>query len=125
MRKNPYITVERPEDRDKTNEFVFDTIKASFVREYTPSQLMLSSPDNFFILYMPNKRLLIDIEGLSDYSAYVDVYLYGKQLLNSIYGVVSDGIDITITFNQSVVDNPLDILNTAFIVKANICEVLQ
>ena len=67
----------------------------------------------------------MDIEGLPDYSEYVDVYLYGKKQLNSTYGVVSDGIDITITFNQSIISNPFDVVNTDFIVKANICEIPQ
>jgi len=125
MRRKSYITVEVAENKDTTNEFVLGAIKDSFIRSYTPAQLTLSDPDNFFILYMPNKRLVMDIEGLPDYSEYVDVYLYGKKQLNSTYGVVSDGIDITITFNQSIISNPFDVVNTDFIVKANICEIPQ
>ena len=125
MRRTSYITVEVAENKDTTNEFVLGAIKDSFIRSYTPAQLTLSDPDNFFILYMPNKRLVMDIEGLPDYSEYVDVYLYGKKQLNSTYGVVSDGIDITITFNQSIISNPFDVVNTDFIVKANICEIPQ
>ena len=125
MRKNPYITVEIAENRDNTNQFVWEAIKDSFVREYVPDQLLFSELDSYFILYMPNKRLLLDIFNFSDYSTEVDVYLYGKQLLSSTYNVTSDGTDITISFNERVVDSPFDVLNTDFIVKANICEIPQ
>ena len=122
-RKKPNIGTQYPSNTDEINSFTLTTITDSFIRDFIPGQLTLSEPDQFFVLYMQNKRLLIDYLGLPDYSDYVDIYLNGRQQFNNTYTVTSDGIDITIQFNQSIVENPLTVANTEFIVRANICEV--
>jgi hypothetical protein len=109
-------------DRLGFREFVLKVNTDTFLYEFQPTELEVIN-DTLFILYLRNKRFLIDDLQVDTTKDYIDIYLYGVKQPQDRYVVDVIGNDIIITFTESITRLPNDVDVNDFIVKGKIAEV--
>lgn len=110
-------------DRLGFKEFVLKVNTDTFLFEFQPNELEVVN-DTIFILYLRNKRFLIDDLQVDDTKDYIDIYLYGVKQPQDRYNVEVIESDIIITFTESITRLPNDVLTTDFIIKGKIAEIV-
>ena len=110
-------------DRLGFREFVLKVNTDTFLFEFQPTELEVIN-DTIFILYLRNKRFLIDDLQVDDTKDYIDIYLYGVKQPQDRYSVIVIGNDIVITFTESITRLPNDVVATDFIIKGKIAEIV-
>lgn len=110
-------------DRLGFKEFVLKVNTDTFLFEFQPNELEVVN-DTIFILYLRNKRFLIDDLQVDDTKDYIDIYLYGVKQPQDRYNVDVIESDIIITFTESITRLPNDVLTTDFIIKGKIAEIV-
>jgi hypothetical protein len=125
-RKAPYIPIGSTtlvKDRTEFNQFVLNVIKDTFIYDVVPSLIELDAETNtLFTLYLFDKKIIIDILEIDEYSDYVDVYLFGVKQPQDRYTVNIVDNDVVITFNANITRLPQDVISTDFIVKGKIVD---
>lgn len=111
--------------RDKLGfkEFVLKVNTDTFLFEFQPTEIEVIN-NTIFILYLRNKRFLIDDLQVDDTKDYIDIYLYGVKQPQDRYSVDVINNDIIITFTESITRLPNDVVATDFIVKGKIAEIV-
>lgn len=109
-------------DRLGFRDFVLKVNTDTFLYEFQPTELEVIN-DGIFILYLRNKRFLIDDLQVDTTKDYIDIYLYGVKQPQDRYLVNVIGNDIIITFTESITRLPNDVDVNDFIVKGKIAEV--
>lgn len=111
--------------RDKLGfkEFVLKVNTDTFLFEFQPTEIEVIN-NTIFILYLRNKRFLIDDLQVDDTKDYIDIYLYGVKQPQDRYNVDVIDNDIIITFTESITRLPNDVVATDFIVKGKIAEIV-
>jgi hypothetical protein len=109
-------------DRLGFKEFVLKVNTDTFLYEFQPTELEVIN-DTLFILYLRNKRFLIDDLQVDDTKDYIDIYLYGVKQPQDRYIVNVIDSDIVITFTESITRLPNDVIATDFRIKGKIAEV--
>lgn len=125
-RKAPYIPIGSTtlvKDRTEFNQFVLNVIKDTFIYDVVPSLIELDAETNtLFTLYLFDKKIIIDVLEIDEYSDYIDVYLFGVKQPQDRYIVNIVDNDIVIQFNINVTRLPQDVVNTDFIIKGKIVD---
>jgi hypothetical protein len=109
-------------DRLGFREFVLKVNTDTFLYEFQPTELEVIN-DSIFILYLRNKRFLIDDLQVDDTKDYIDIYLYGVRQPQDRYEVDVIENDIIITFTESITRLPNDVDANDFRIKGKIAEV--
>jgi hypothetical protein len=109
-------------DRLGFRDFVLKVNTDTFLYEFQPTELEVIN-DTLFILYLRNKRFLIDDLQVDTTKDYIDIYLYGVRQPQDRYVVDVIENDIIITFTESITRLPNDVDVNDFIVKGKIAEV--
>jgi hypothetical protein len=109
-------------DRLGFREFVLKVNTDTFLYEFQPTELEVIN-NSIFILYLRNKRFLIDDLQVDTTKDYIDIYLYGVRQPQDRYVVDVIGNDIVITFTESITRLPNDVVATDFRIKGKIAEV--
>ena len=109
-------------DRLGFRDFVLKVNTDTFLYEFQPTELEVIN-DTLFILYLRNKRFLIDDLQVDTTKDYIDIYLYGVRQPQdrSVVDVIEN--DIIITFTESITRLPNDVVATDFRIKGKIAEV--
>jgi hypothetical protein len=126
-RQVPNIDIKTPnliQNRQEFKSFVLKVITDTFIYQVTPDHIALDGTGKLFTLYLYNKRLIEETLQLEDYRDYVDVYLFGVKQPQSRYNVTFDGLNITIVFNQDITRVPEDVVNTDFLIKGKIVDIV-
>lgn len=110
-------------DRLGFKEFVLKVNTDTFLYEFQPSEIQVIN-DTIFILYLRNKRFLIDDLQVDDTKDYIDIYLYGVRQPQDRYVVNVIENDIIITFTESITRLPNDVVSTDFRIKGKIAEIV-
>lgn len=110
-------------DRLGFKDFVLKVNTDTFLYEFQPSEIQVIN-DIIFILYLRNKRFLIDDLQVDDTKDYIDIYLYGVKQPQDRYNVDVINNDIIITFTESITRLPNDVVATDFIIKGKIAEIV-
>lgn len=110
-------------DRLGFKEFVLKVNTDTFLFEFQPTEIEVIN-NTIFILYLRNKRFLIDDLQVDDTKDYIDIYLYGVKQPQDRYNVDVIDNDIIITFTESITRLPNDVVATDFIVKGKIAEIV-
>lgn len=110
-------------DRLGFKEFVLKVNTDTFLFEFQPNELEVIN-DTIFILYLRNKRFLIDDLQVDDTKDYIDIYLYGVKQPQDRYNVEVIESDIIITFTESITRLPNDVVPTDFMIKGKIAEIV-
>lgn len=113
----------RMRDRLGFKDFVLKVNTDTFLYEFQPTELEVIN-DNIFILYLRNKRFLIDDLQVDDTKDYIDIYLYGVRQPQDRYAVNVIENDIIITFTESITRLPNDVVATDFRIKGKIAEIV-
>jgi hypothetical protein len=109
-------------DRLGFRDFVLKVNTDTFLYEFQPTELEVIN-DGIFILYLRNKRFLIDDLQVDTTKDYIDIYLYGVKQPQDRYVIDVIVNDIVITFTESITRLPDDVDVNDFIVKGKIAEV--
>jgi hypothetical protein len=109
-------------DRLGFRDFVLKVNTDTFLYEFQPTELEVIN-DGIFILYLRNKRFLIDDLQVDNTKDYIDIYLYGVRQPQDRYVVNVIGNDIVITFTESITRLPNDVDANDFRIKGKIAEV--
>jgi hypothetical protein len=109
-------------DRLGFRDFVLKVNTDTFLYEFQPTELEVIN-DGIFILYLRNKRFLIDDLQVDTTKDYIDIYLYGVKQPQDRYLIDVIVNDIVITFTESITRLPNDVDVNDFIVKGKIAEV--
>jgi hypothetical protein len=109
-------------DRLGFRDFVLKVNTDTFLYEFQPTELEVIN-DTLFILYLRNKRFLIDDLQVDTTKDYIDIYLYGVRQPQDRYVVDVIENDIIITFTESITRLPNDVRATDFRIKGKIAEV--
>jgi hypothetical protein len=109
-------------DRLGFRDFVLKVNTDTFLYEFQPTELEVIN-DGIFILYLRNKRFLIDDLQVDTTKDYIDIYLYGVKQPQDRYVIDVIVNDIVITFTESITRLPNDVDVNDFIVKGKIAEV--
>jgi hypothetical protein len=109
-------------DRLGFKDFVLKVNTDTFLYEFQPTELEVIN-DTLFILYLRNKRFLIDDLQVDTTKDYIDIYLYGVRQPQDRYVVNVIGNDIVITFTESITRLPNDVDANDFRIKGKIAEV--
>ena len=109
-------------DRLGFREFVLKVNTDTFLYEFQPTELEVIN-NSIFILYLRNKKFLIDDLQVDTTKDYIDIYLYGVRQPQDRYAVNVIGNDIVITFTESITRLPNDVVATDFRIKGKIAEV--
>lgn len=104
-------------------DFVLKVNTDTFLFEFQPNEIQVIN-DTIFILYLRNKRFLIDDLQVDDTKDYIDIYLYGVKQPQDRYNVDVINNDIIITFTESITRLPNDVVATDFIIKGKIAEIV-
>ena len=116
-RKKPDIIVTY-DNKAKSNDLIQNIFDDMFVSHHTPDSISLDGV--LFSLTLSNKKFLDEELKIDSSSDYVDIYLQGVKQPSSRYGVEDNGTNVVVTFNQSIVDSPGDIVAGDFLVKGKI-----
>jgi hypothetical protein len=117
-------TTLKKRDRESFKEFVLTVIEETFLYEFNPTTSELDINSGFFILVLENKRFIVDNLQVNNVYDYIDVYLFGVKQSQSRYGVTVDGDNIIITFTENITLRPWEVVNTDFIIKGKISDVV-
>jgi hypothetical protein len=109
-------------DRLGFRDFVLKVNTDTFLYEFQPTEIEVIN-DTLFILYLRNKRFLIDDLQVDTTKDYIDIYLYGVRQPQDRYVVDVIENDIIITFTESITRLPNDVVATDFRIKGKIAEV--
>jgi hypothetical protein len=109
-------------DRLGFRDFVLKVNTDTFLYEFQPTEIEVIN-DTLFILYLRNKRFLIDDLQVDNTKDYIDIYLYGVRQPQDRYVVDVIENDIIITFTESITRLPNDVVATDFRIKGKIAEV--
>ena len=109
-------------DRLGFKDFVLKVNTDTFLYEFQPTELEVIN-DSIFILYLRNKRFLIDDLQVDTTKDYIDIYLYGVRQPQDRYVVDVIENDIIITFTESITRLPNDVDANDFRIKGKIAEV--
>jgi hypothetical protein len=109
-------------DRLGFRDFVLKVNTDTFLYEFQPTELEVIN-DTLFILYLRNKRFLIDDLQVDTTKDYIDIYLYGVRQPQDRYVVDVIENDIIITFTESITRLPNDVDANDFRIKGKIAEV--
>jgi hypothetical protein len=109
-------------DRLGFRDFVLKVNTDTFLYEFQPTEIEVIN-DALFILYLRNKRFLIDDLQVDNTKDYIDIYLYGVRQPQDRYVVDVIGNGIVITFTESITRLPNDVVATDFRIKGKIAEV--
>jgi len=109
-------------DRLGFKDFVLKVNTDTFLYEFQPTELEVIN-DSIFILYLRNKRFLIDDLQVDNTKDYIDIYLYGVRQPQDRYVVDVIENDIIITFTESITRLPNDVDANDFRIKGKIAEV--
>jgi len=109
-------------DRLGFRDFVLKVNTDTFLYEFQPTEIEVIN-DTLFILYLRNKRFLIDDLQVDTTKDYIDIYLYGVKQPQDRYVIDVIVNDIVITFTESITRLPDDVDVNDFIVKGKIAEV--
>ena len=109
-------------DRLGFRDFVLKVNTDTFLYEFQPTELEVIN-DGIFILYLRNKRFLIDDLQVDTTKDYIDIYLYGVKQPQDRYVIDVIVNDIVITFTENITRLPNDVDVNDFIVKGKIAEV--
>jgi hypothetical protein len=109
-------------DRLGFRDFVLKVNTDTFLYEFQPTELEVIN-DGIFILYLRNKRFLIDDLQVDTTKDYIDIYLYGVKQPQDRYVIDVIVNDIVITFTESITRLPNDVVATDFRIKGKIAEV--
>tara|TARA_B100000029_G_C17282715_1_gene854036 strand:- start:77 stop:466 length:390 start_codon:yes stop_codon:yes gene_type:complete len=107
-------------DKGKVNDFAQNVFDDMFVTNHTPDSITLSGV--LFILTLSDKKIIYEELKVDNHSDFVDIYLQGVKQPSSRYGVEDNGTNVVVTFNQSIVDSPGDIVASDFLVKGKITD---
>ena len=109
-------------DRLGFKDFVLKVNTDTFLYEFQPTEIEVIN-DTLFILYLRNKRFLIDDLQVDTTKDYIDIYLYGVRQPQDRYVVDVIENDIIITFTESITRLPNEVVATDFRIKGKIAEV--
>jgi hypothetical protein len=109
-------------DRLGFRDFVLKVNTDTFLYEFQPTEIEVIN-DTLFILYLRNKRFLIDDLQVDTTKDYIDIYLYGVRQPQDRYVVDVIENDIIITFTESITRLPNDVDANDFRIKGKIAEV--
>jgi hypothetical protein len=115
-------TTLKKRDRLGFKDFVLEVIVDTFLYEFQPTELEVIN-NTIFVLYLRNKRFIIDALQVDDVKDYIDIYLYGVRQPQDRYNVNVVGNDIIITFTESITRLPNDVVATDFRIKGKIAEI--
>ena len=107
-------------DRAKVNDFAQNVFDDMFITNHTPNSISLSGA--LFTLTLSSKKIIHEELKVDNHSDYVDIYLQGVKQPSSRYGVEDNCTNVVVTFNQSIVDSPGDIVAGDFLVKGKIVD---
>lgn len=110
-------------DRLGFKEFVLKVNTDTFLFSFQPNQIEVIN-NTIFILFLRNKKFLIDDLQVDDTKDYIDIYLYGVKQPQDRYNIDTIGSDIIITFTESITRLPNDVVATDFIIKGKIAEIV-
>lgn len=115
-------TTLKKRDRLGFKDFVLEVVVDTFLYEFQPTELEVIN-NTIFVLYLRNKRFIIDALQVDDVKDYIDIYLYGVRQPQDRYNVDVVGNDIIITFTESITRLPNDVVATDFRIKGKIAEI--
>lgn len=123
-RKTPNIvlgTSLKKRDRLGFKEFVLKVNIDTFLYKFNPSDIEVVD-GIFFILYLRNKKFMIDELQVDTIKDYIDIYLYGVKQSQNRYTIQVTENDIIIQFTEDITRLPNDVLSNDFVVKGKIAE---
>lgn len=124
-RKTPNIvlgTSLKKRDRLGFKEFVLKVNIDTFLYKFNPSDIEVVD-GIFFILYLRNKKFMIDELQVDTIKDYIDIYLYGVKQSQNRYTIQVTENDIIIQFTEDITRLPNDVLSNDFVVKGKIAEI--
>lgn len=124
-RKTPNIvlgTSLKKRDRLGFKEFVLKVNIDTFLYKFNPSDIEVVD-GIFFILYLRNKKFMIDELQVDTIKDYIDIYLYGVKQSQNRYTIQVTENDIIIQFTEGITRLPNDVLSNDFVVKGKIAEI--
>lgn len=124
-RKTPNIvlgTSLKKRDRLGFKEFVLKVNIDTFLYKFNPSDIEVVD-GVFFILYLRNKKFMIDELQVDTIKDYIDIYLYGVKQSQNRYTIQVTENDIIIQFTEGITRLPNDVLSNDFVVKGKIAEI--
>lgn len=124
-RKTPNIvlgTSLKKRDRLGFKEFVLKVNIDTFLYKFNPSDIEVVD-GVFFILYLRNKKFMIDELQVDTIKDYIDIYLYGVKQSQNRYTIQVTENDIIIQFTEDITRLPNDVLSNDFVVKGKIAEI--
>jgi hypothetical protein len=103
-------------------DFVLEVIVDTFLYEFQPTELEVIN-NTIFVLYLRNKRFIIDALQVDDVKEYIDIYLYGVRQPQDRYNVEVFDNNIIVTFTADITRLPNDVTAANFEIKGKIAEI--